>query len=124
MMIRLLSGALALAGAFLSPARALAIASLTRSSLAPDVPTVAETIPGFEAETWLALMGPRGMPEALAATLEATAMAIARDPAVVAKLRELASEPVGSTRAELAATIRAQDAMWGPVARAANVTAD
>jgi tripartite-type tricarboxylate transporter receptor subunit TctC len=105
-------------------ARALAIASRTRSSLAPDVPTVAETIPGFEAETWLALMGPKGMAEELAARLEAAAIAIARDPAVVAKLRELASEAVGSTRAELAQTIRDQDAMWGPVARAANVTAD
>lgn len=105
-------------------ARALAIASRTRSSLAPDVPTVAETIPGFEAETWLALMGPKGMAEDLAARLEAAAIAIARDPAVVAKLRELASEAVGSTRAELAQTIRDQDAMWGPVARAANVTAD
>ncbi len=105
-------------------ARALAIASRQRSSLAPEVPTVAETLPGFEAETWLSLVGPRGMPEALAARLEEAAIAVARDPAVIARLQELGAEAVGSTRAALAATIREQDAMWGPVARAAGVTAD
>jgi tripartite-type tricarboxylate transporter receptor subunit TctC len=105
-------------------ARALAIASRSRSALAPEIPTVAESVPGFEADTWLALMGPRGLPEPLAAQLEAAAVAIAREPAVVARLRELGAEAVGSTRAELAALIRAQDAQWGPVARAANVNAD
>jgi tripartite-type tricarboxylate transporter receptor subunit TctC len=105
-------------------ARALAIASRQRSALAPEVPTVAETLPGFEAETWLSLVGPRGLPEALAARLEEAAIAVARDPAVIARLRELGAEAVGSTRAALSATIREQDAMWGPVARAAGVTAD
>ncbi|WP_140885905.1 Bug family tripartite tricarboxylate transporter substrate binding protein [Muricoccus nepalensis] len=105
-------------------ARAVAIASPARSALAPEVPVVAESVPGFVAETWLALVGPRGLSEAQAARLEAAMVAIARDPAVAARLRDLAAEPVGSTRAELAETIRAQDAVWGPVARAANVTAD
>jgi tripartite-type tricarboxylate transporter receptor subunit TctC len=105
-------------------ARALAIASRSRSALAPEIPTVAESVPGFEADTWLALMGPRGLPDATTAALEAAAIAIARDPAVVARLRELGAEAVGSTRAELAEIIRAQDAQWGPIARAANVTAD
>ncbi len=81
-------------------------------------------MPGFEADTWLALMGPRGLPEALASQLEATMIAIARDPAVAARLRELGAEAVGSTRAELAAAIREGDAKWGVAARAANVTAD
>ncbi|WP_426956460.1 Bug family tripartite tricarboxylate transporter substrate binding protein [Muricoccus radiodurans] len=105
-------------------ARAIAIASPARVSLAPDIPVVAESIPGFAAETWLALMAPRNLPEPMAARLEEAMIAIARDPAVAARLRELAAEPVGSTRAELAEAIRQQDAMWGPVARAANVTAD
>ncbi|MBP0444370.1 tripartite tricarboxylate transporter substrate binding protein [Roseomonas sp. SSH11] len=105
-------------------ARAIAIASPRRSALAPDVPVVAESVPGFVAETWLALVGPRGLAEPVAARLEEAMMALARDPAVAARLRELASEPVGSTRAELAETIRAQDAIWGPVARSANITAD
>jgi tripartite-type tricarboxylate transporter receptor subunit TctC len=105
-------------------ARALALASAARSPLAPEIPVIAETVPGVAADTWLALMGPRGLPDAMAATLEAAAVAVARDPAVAARLRELGAEAVGSTRAELAATIAAQDAMWGTVAREARVTAD
>jgi tripartite-type tricarboxylate transporter receptor subunit TctC len=105
-------------------ARAVAVASPARSALAPEVPVVAESVPGFVAETWLALVGPRGLPEAQVARLEEAMIALARDPAVVARLRELGAEAVGSTRAELAETIRAQDVVWGPVARAAGVTAD
>jgi len=104
--------------------RAVAVTSRTRLALLPETPTVAETVPGFEAETWIALMGPRGMAEPLVAALEAAAIAAARDPAVVRRLRAISAEPVGGGRAELAATIRAQDSIWGPVARAAGVTAD
>jgi tripartite-type tricarboxylate transporter receptor subunit TctC len=104
--------------------RPLAVTSRARSPLLPEVPTVGETIPGFEAETWVALMGPRGLPEVLAKQFEAAAIAAVRDPAVAGRLRALAADPVGGTRAELAATIRAQDSIWGPVARAAGVTAD
>jgi tripartite-type tricarboxylate transporter receptor subunit TctC len=105
-------------------ARFLAITSRTRSALHPDVPTVGETVPGFEAEIWIALMGPKGMAESLVARIEAAAIAVARDPAVVHRLRAMSAEPVGGTRAELAATIRAQDSIWGPVARAAGIAAD
>ena len=105
-------------------ARILAVTSRTRSALHPDVPTVGETVPGFEAEIWIALMGPKGMAEALVARLEAAAIAVARDPAVVHRLRAMSAEPVGGTRTELAATIRAQDSIWGPVARAAGIAAD
>jgi tripartite-type tricarboxylate transporter receptor subunit TctC len=92
--------------------------------LAPDIPTIAETVPGFAAGTWLALPGPRSPPSAMGARLEAAAIDAARDAGVVARLRELAAEPVGSTGADLAATIRDEDAKWGPAARAAGVTAD
>lgn len=105
-------------------ARVLAVTSRARSALLPEVPTAGETVSGFEAETWIALMGPRGMAEPLVARIEAAAIAVARDAAVEHRLRALAAEPVGGTRGELAATIRAQDSIWGPVARAAGVTAD
>ncbi len=105
-------------------ARVVAVTSRVRSALLPEVPTVGETVPGFEAETWIALMGPRGMGEPQVARIEAAAIAVARDAAVVNRLRAIAAEPVGGTRGELAATIRAQDSIWGPVARAAGVTAD
>ena len=66
----------------------------------------------------------KALPSDIAARLEAAAIDAARDAGVVARLRELAAEPVGSTGAELAATIRDEDANWGPVARTAGVTAD
>lgn len=105
-------------------ARLLAVTSRARSALHLDVPTVGETVPGFEAETWIALMGPKGMADALVARIEAAAIAVARDPAVVHRLRALSAEPIGGTRIELAATIRAQDSIWGPVARATGLAAD
>jgi len=104
--------------------RLLAVTSRNRSALFPETPTVAETVPGFEAETWLALMGPRGLPEAILARLEAAAIAVARDAVVVQRLRALSAEPIAGSRTELAATIRAQDSIWGPVARAAGLTTD
>jgi tripartite-type tricarboxylate transporter receptor subunit TctC len=104
--------------------RLLAVTSRNRSALFPETPTVAETVAGFEAETWLALMGPRGLPDSVLAKLEAAAMAVARDAGVVHRLRALSAEPIGGSRAELAATIRAQDSIWGPVARAAGLTTD
>jgi tripartite-type tricarboxylate transporter receptor subunit TctC len=107
-----------------SRVRLLAVTSRTRSALLPETPTVAETVAGFEAETWLALMGPRGLPDSVLAKLEAAAIAVARDAGVVQRLRALSAEPIGGTRTELAATIRAQDSIWGPVARAAGLTAD
>jgi tripartite-type tricarboxylate transporter receptor subunit TctC len=107
-----------------SRVRLLAVTSRTRSALLPETPTVAETVAGYEAETWLALMGPRGLPDSVLAKLEAAAIAVARDAGVVQRLRALSAEPIGGTRTELAATIRAQDSIWGPVARAAGLTAD
>jgi tripartite-type tricarboxylate transporter receptor subunit TctC len=104
--------------------RLLAVTSRVRSVLLPETPTVAETVAGYEAETWLALMGPRGLADSVLVKLEEAAIAVARDAAVVRRLRALSAEPIGGTRTELAATIRAQDSIWGPVARAAGVTAD
>jgi tripartite-type tricarboxylate transporter receptor subunit TctC len=101
--------------------RAIAVASPQRIALAPEVPTVAETVPGFEFEAWMALVGPRGMPEVVTTRLERAAMEATRDPSVSARLRELGAEPVGSTAAELAATIAAEDARWAAAARAAGL---
>jgi len=101
--------------------RALAVASRQRLAAAPELPTVAETVPGFEAETWYALLGPPGLPQALVARLEQATMEAARDPSVVARLRALGAEPVGSTAAELAARLRAEDARWGEAAKAAGL---
>jgi tripartite-type tricarboxylate transporter receptor subunit TctC len=106
-------------------ARALAVTSRQRLAAAPEIPTAAEAgLPGFEAEAWWALVGPRGLPEAVVGPLERAVAEAARDPAVAARLRALGAEPVGSTGAELAATLRAEDAKWGEAARAARVVVE
>jgi tripartite-type tricarboxylate transporter receptor subunit TctC len=102
-------------------ARALAVASPRRMAAAPDLPTVAETVPGFAVEAWYGLAGPRGLPENVVRALEQAVMAATRDPALAGRLRDLGTEPVGSTSAEFAARLRAEDAKWGEAARAAGL---
>jgi tripartite-type tricarboxylate transporter receptor subunit TctC len=105
-------------------ARGLAVTSLTRSPLAPGLPPVAETLPGFEAASWLAVGGPTGLPGPVAARIEAAVIAAAAEPELVQRFFALGAEAVGSTRASLGARIAAEDARWGELARAAGITAD
>ena len=104
-------------------ARALSVGSRERHPLMPEIPTVAETIPGLELVGWFSLVGPRGLPEALVTRLERAAVEAALSDVAVKRLYALGVEPVGSTGAELAATLRAADATWGEAARAAGLTA-
>ena len=78
-------------------------------------------MPGFEVEAWYGLAGPRGLPAEVAARLERAAGEATRDPALAARLREVGTEPVGSTGAEFAERLRAEDAKWGEAARAAGL---
>ena len=104
-------------------ARAIAIASRERHPLAPGVPAVAETAPGFELVGLYSLVGPRGLPAAAVARLEEAVMEAVRDPAVAARLRALGAEPVGVTGAELASRLREEDAKWAEVVRTVGLAA-
>jgi tripartite-type tricarboxylate transporter receptor subunit TctC len=117
------AAATALPAARAGRARVLAVASLQRIAAAPEIPTVAETVPGFEVEAWYGLAGPRGLPADVMERLEQAAMEATRDPALATRLRELTTEPVGSTGAEFAARLQAEDAKWGEAARAAGFIA-
>ncbi len=105
-------------------ARAVAATGARRSPLAPELPAVAETLPGFEAASWLAVGAPAGLPEAIAARMEAAVAAAARNPDVVRRFAALGAEAIGSTREELAARAAAEDERWGELVRAAGITAD
>ena len=103
-------------------ARELAVTSRKRLAAAPEIPTAAEAgAPGFEAEAWFALVGPRGLPEAMAAQFERAAVEVVSNPEVAARLRALGLEPAGAGAAELAALLRTEDVKWGEAARAAGL---
>ncbi|MGX9964465.1 Bug family tripartite tricarboxylate transporter substrate binding protein [Roseomonas sp. F4] len=104
--------------------RALAVPTLARSELLPNVPTVAETLPGYEVGNWYALLGPRGLPDAIVAKLNAAMHATLRDPTIVSHLARHGVDPLASTPEELGRFIRDETAKWAPIVRATGATAN
>jgi tripartite-type tricarboxylate transporter receptor subunit TctC len=102
----------AIAGGKIKP---LAVATKKRLPNFPNVPTVAETIPGFEAVGWLALMAPPGTPAPLAARISADANKALADPDVRARLEGLGNYIRLMTPAELKSFIEEQQRIWRPV---------
>ena len=101
----------------------LGVASLRRSLVAPDVPTMAEAgLPGFIASAWFAMVLPPGTPPALAQAVNAAAVEGLRMPDVRLKFLEQGAEPIGGTPAETAAFIREEVVRWQKVITSANVT--
>jgi tripartite-type tricarboxylate transporter receptor subunit TctC len=96
--------------------RALAVTSSKRLAPLPDVPTIAETlIPGFEAGAWQGIMVPARTPRTVIDRLNAAAMEALADPAVLAKLAEQGTEPLGSTPDEYGRILRDETVRWGRV---------
>jgi tripartite-type tricarboxylate transporter receptor subunit TctC len=104
--------------------RALAVPTLARTALLPGVPTVAETLPGYEVANWYALLGPRGLPAPVIERLNAAMRATLADAEVVAHLARHGVEPTPSSPAELARFIRDETAKWAPIVRASGATAN
>jgi tripartite-type tricarboxylate transporter receptor subunit TctC len=88
--------------------RAIAVTTSARSSAMPDVPTVAESgLPGFDSGSWLALLGPAGMPQELVNKIAADVKAVIDDPATRQALEQQGATPHSSTPAQLAALVDA-----------------
>ena len=101
---------------------ALAVTKGTRSSAAPDMPTVAEAaLPGFEAVSWIGLMGPAGLPKDVVDRISGEMVKVLADPAVRARLEAAGAEPVGSDAATFAAHMKGELARWEPVVKAAGL---
>jgi tripartite-type tricarboxylate transporter receptor subunit TctC len=102
--------------------RALAITSIKRSALAPDLPTMAEQgYPGFEAVPWFGLLAPAGTPNDVLDKLHDETVKALALPEVRKKFDELGLEPVGNTPAEFAAVIRKETPEWATVIRNAGI---
>ena len=92
--------------------RALAVTTLKRTPLAPDLPPVADTLPGFESSTWFGLYGPKGLPAEVVNRVNTAANQALSDPEVRAKLTTLGIEAVTSTPAQFAKMVADDQAKW------------
>lgn len=105
--------------------RALAIASAGRSSLMPDLPTVAELgFPGYEGVLWIGLMAPAGVPPAIVERLSAAVAAAVGSGDLVQRFKQDGIEPVGSTAAAFGARIAREVVQWRDLAAAVKITVD
>lgn len=104
--------------------RALAVTTAKRAPSFPDVPTVAETVPGYETYTWNALFAPAGTPPEVVAKLNEAANTALKDPAVIARMDEFSATIVGSTPEDLGKHVTAELAKWAPIVKSANIQMD
>jgi tripartite-type tricarboxylate transporter receptor subunit TctC len=101
--------------------RALGVGGVKRSVAAPDVPTIAETLPGFECVNWYAMLAPAKTPPATIAKLNAEMVKMIADPPFAQRLIDLGSEPQSSSPAELRAYMRKETERWDRVIKAAGL---
>jgi tripartite-type tricarboxylate transporter receptor subunit TctC len=101
--------------------RALAVTTASRLEALPDVPTVAETIPGYEAVAWTGVGVPRGTPEAIIKLLNREINAGLVDPTIKAQLTELTVTPIVVTPAEFGAYMTAETEKWTRVIKLAGI---
>jgi tripartite-type tricarboxylate transporter receptor subunit TctC len=104
--------------------RALAVASRVRSPALPEVPTLAETLPGFEAVAWFGIVAPPRTPAAIAEKVAAGVREALKSPDVLKRLSDLSAEPMALSPAETAAFMKQETERWGRVIRSANVKLD
>jgi len=97
--------------------KALAIGSARRIPQLPDTPTVAETLPGFAAQSWVGMLVPAGTPKEIVARLNAEARKALADPEVRGKLGAQGFDVVGSAPEEFLAFARAESEKWAKVIR-------
>jgi tripartite-type tricarboxylate transporter receptor subunit TctC len=98
--------------------RALAVTSAQREPSMPDVPTIAETVKGYEATAWFGIGMPKGSPKEAIDKVNAAVAASLADPKLVQRLAELGGHPMKTTPEEFGKVIKAETDKWAPVVRA------
>src|SRR5262245_25241653 len=104
--------------------RALAVTTATRSDVLPDIPTMAEFVPGYEISQWYGVGAPKGTPAEVIDKLDKEINAVTTDPTIKARLAGFGVEPMSMTSAAFGKFIVDETEKWGKVIRAANITAD
>jgi tripartite-type tricarboxylate transporter receptor subunit TctC len=101
--------------------RPLAVTSATRSAALPDIPTVGDFVPGYEANTWTGIGAPKNTPVEIIEKLSNEIIAGLADTRIIARLAELGSEPMPLGVAEFGAFIAAETGKWAKVVKFANI---
>jgi tripartite-type tricarboxylate transporter receptor subunit TctC len=101
--------------------RVLAVCSLKRAVHLPDVPSMSEFIPGFEANGWNGIAAPKGTPATIVNKLNSEINAVFAEPAIVAKVDQLGAEVFRKSPAEFAAQVAAEVSRWEKVVKFANI---
>jgi len=104
--------------------RALAVTTLKRSDALPGVPTVAETVPGFEASSWFGIAAPKGTPTDIIETLNRETNAGLADPTIKARLDDMGGMALTGSPADFGKLITDETEKWGKVIRDAGIKAE
>jgi tripartite-type tricarboxylate transporter receptor subunit TctC len=104
--------------------RALATIGASRAAAAPDVPTVAESLPGFEVNNWIGLFAPAGTPPDIVRRWNAEVMRIMQSPDIQARLPNEGARFSPNTPEQFAAFVKSEIAKWAPVVRASGARVD
>jgi tripartite-type tricarboxylate transporter receptor subunit TctC len=102
----------------------VAVAAAKRMASLPDVPTIAETLPGFEAAAWYGIVAPPKTPPAIVSKINADVNEALKSPEILQRLPDFSAEPVGGTPAATAAYMREEIERWHKVIKAAGVKLD
>jgi tripartite-type tricarboxylate transporter receptor subunit TctC len=103
---------------------ALAVLGTTRSPLLPDVPTVAESLPGYELTNWFGLVAPAATPRAIIVKIHADVIKVLQDAGVSEKLSAMGATAVGNTPEQFGAVMRADSEKWAKLIREADIRAE
>jgi tripartite-type tricarboxylate transporter receptor subunit TctC len=98
--------------------RALAVTTTQRDPSMPDVPTVAETVPGYEASAWFGIGMPKGTPRDVIAKVNAEVNKALADPALQKKLADLGGKPIAGSPEDFGKVIQAETDKWEKVVKA------
>jgi tripartite-type tricarboxylate transporter receptor subunit TctC len=104
--------------------RALAVTTAKRAPFLPDVPSIGESVPGYDTEVWWGLLGPCGMPHDLVEKLSHDFVAALNTESVRDRLNKLGAIPIGTTPQAFDKKIHDDYEKWGPIIKAAGIKAE
>jgi tripartite-type tricarboxylate transporter receptor subunit TctC len=104
--------------------RALGVTTATRSEALPDVPTISETVPGYEASTWYGISGPKGVSSDVVEKLNGAVVDVVNSPKMKARIAELGATPMPQSPAQFGKFVADETTKWGEVVNRAGLAVE